>query len=78
MNILDHYSKLLGSYLLEKKTSEEIIINLNDFISHYGTPSIVQWDNGLEFKNKQYKIFCEKKKLKLFILNLVIPKLMGL
>ena len=31
--------------------------------------SIVQSDNGLEFKNKQYKIFCEKKKLKLFILN---------
>ena len=61
MNIVDHYSKILGSYLLEKKTSEEKIINLNDFISHYGIPFIAQSDNGLEFKNKNYKNFCEKK-----------------
>ena len=58
LDIIDHHSKLCGSYLLETKSSEEVIINLNDFISHYGSPKIIQSDNGKEFSNTLFNDYC--------------------
>ena len=39
----------------ETKKEEEVIINLNDFISHFGPPENLQCDNGPEFINEKFK-----------------------
>ena len=56
LNIIDHYSKLVGSYLLKHKYANEVLVKINDFIGHYGTPKILQTDHGKEFDNCCRKI----------------------
>ena len=63
LNVIDHYSKFCSSYLLESKKAEEIIICLNDFISHFGSPKHFQCDNGGEFKNDKFEDFCHSHKI---------------
>jgi hypothetical protein len=46
INIIDHYTKLVGSYLLVKKTAVNVLNCINNFISIYGEPNIIQCDNG--------------------------------
>ena len=41
LNIIDHYSKLVGSYLLKNKSANEVLLKINDFIGHYGSPKIL-------------------------------------
>ena len=65
-NIIDHYTKICGSYLLENKKSDSILIALNDFISRYGYPTIIQSDNGKEFRNIKLQEFCEINNIKLY------------
>ena len=65
MNIIDHYSKLVGSFLLEKKTAQNVLYAINEFISLYGEPNILQCDNGKEFNNKILTEYCENKNIKL-------------
>ena len=36
LNIIDHYSKLVGSYLLKNKSGKDVLFKINDFIGHYG------------------------------------------
>ena len=59
MNIIDHYSKLVGSYLVRKKTAKEILNHINNFISLYGEPGILQCDHGKEFDNNELKEYCK-------------------
>ena len=59
LNIIDHYSKLVGSYLLKNKNANEVLIKINDFISHYETPKILQADHCKEFDNKLLKEYCK-------------------
>ena len=65
MNIIDHYSKLVGSYLVRKKTAKEILNHINNFISLYGEPGILQCDHGKEFDNNELKEYCKCKNIKL-------------
>ena len=65
LNIIDHHSKLCGSYLLETKNAEEIYKNLCDFISHYGPPKLLQCDNGKEFSNSLINQLCNELNIKL-------------
>lgn len=65
-NIIDHYTKICGSYLLENKESDSILIKLNDFISHNGYSTIIQSDNGKEFHNKKIQEFCDNNNIKLY------------
>lgn len=58
-NIIDHYSKLTGSYLLENKEAQTVLNCLNNFISIYGPPDAIQSDNGLEFSNKLITNYCK-------------------
>ena len=58
LSIIDHHSKLCGSYLLETKSAEELYKNLCEFISHYGPPKLLQCDNGKEFYNYLINQFC--------------------
>ena len=62
-NIIYHYSKLLGSFILEK-TTKNVLYGINEFISLYGKPSNVRCDNGKEFKNKLLNNYCENHRIK--------------
>jgi len=48
--IRDHFSKFSAAYRLETKESESVDIQLGGFIGIIGIPSILQCDNGTEFK----------------------------
>ena len=65
LNTIDHYSKLVGSYLLQKKTAKDVLFKINDFICHYGQPGILQCDHGKEFDNKSLKEYCQDKDINL-------------
>ena len=77
LNIIDHYSKLTGSYLLVKKEANEVLNALNNFISIYGSPSSLQCDNGLEFKNKKIKEFCLQNNINLIFSSVRHPSTNG-
>ena len=62
-DIIDHHSKLCGSYLLETKESNEIVLCLNDFILHNGNPKIIQCDNGMEFCSSNFNEYCDEKNI---------------
>ena len=57
LNIIDNYSKLVGSYLLVNKTAINVLNCFNNFISIYGEPNILHCDNGREYKNQFLKIY---------------------
>ena len=65
MNIIDHYSKLVGSYILENKNSKNVLYGIHNFISLYGEPKILQSDNGREFSNKYLDKYCKDKNITL-------------
>ncbi len=51
-NIQDHFSKFCWLRPLKDKTASEVSKVLNEIISIFGAPIILQSDNGREFKNK--------------------------
>src|SRR5436309_11159865 len=59
MHIKDHFSKFTQLYPLEGKTSGEVAMRMSEWIRAFGVPTIVQADNGKEFKGV----------LKLFLLS---------
>ncbi len=65
LNIIDHYSKLVGSYLLKNKNANEVLMKINDFIGHYGTPKILQADHGKEFNNKILQDYCKNNNIQM-------------
>ena len=65
LNIIDHFSKYTGCYLLENKTSKEVLYAINDFISKNGNPCILQCDNGREFSNKLLKKYCNDNNIQI-------------
>jgi hypothetical protein len=64
-NIIDHFSKYLGFYLIENKTSKEVLYCLKDFIIKHGKCDILQCDNGREFSNNIINNYCTEKDIKL-------------
>ena len=64
-NIVDHFSKYLGSYLIENKTAKEVLYCLNDFIIKHGKCDILQCDNGREFSINLIINYCSEKDIKL-------------
>lgn len=64
-NIVDHFSKYLGTYLIENKTAKEVLYCLNDFIIKHGKCDIFQCDNGREFSNNIINNYCTEKDIKL-------------
>ena len=56
---------MIGSYLLKNKTANYVLIKINDFINHYGTPKILQADHGKEFDNKFLKEYCKTNNIQL-------------
>ena len=50
MHVKDHLSKFTQLYPLQGKSSAEVAIRMSEWIGVFGVPSIVQADNGREFK----------------------------
>src|SRR5437667_1177534 len=50
MHIKDHFSKFTQLYPLQGKTSGEVAMRISEWIEAFEVPTIVQADNGKEFK----------------------------
>src|SRR3954454_8368340 len=50
MHVKDHFSKFTQLYPLQGKSSTEVAIRMSEWIGAFRVPSIVQADNGREFK----------------------------
>ena len=50
MHIKDHFSKFTQLYPLQSKASGEVAMRMSEWIGVFGVPTIVQADNGKEFK----------------------------
>ena len=77
LNIIDHYSKLVGSYLLVNKTAISVLNYINNFISIYGVPNILQCDNDLEYINHFLKDYCNNKNINLIYSGIKHPTTNG-
>ena len=77
LNIIDHYSKLVGSFLLYTKTSKEVLTKINDFICLNGEPKILQCDHGKEFDNSNLKNYCKEKNIDLIFSGVRHPTTNG-
>ena len=74
LNIIDHFSRMAGSYLLKSKNSYNILNYIKDFLEQYGIPKSVGSDNGREFKNKLIMDFMT---LNIYTFYLIDPILKG-
>ena len=78
INIIDHYSKLIDSYLLNKKEAKEVLNHINNFISRNGEPSILQCDQGKKFENNLLKIYCKDRNINLLCSGVRHPMTNGM
>ena len=59
LDIIDHFSKWMSSYLLKNKSADLVLDKIKSFIRSNGTCDIFQTDNGKEFNNQILKIYLE-------------------
>ena len=64
--IIDHFSKFAKTYLLKSKESSEVLKYIKLYITEFGSPHIIQSDNGGEFTAKIIKNYLKEQKI-LFI-----------
>ena len=64
LDIIDHYSKWLSSYLLKNKSSELLVSKIKVFFRDNGPCEIFQTDKGKEFNNIILKTFLENHNVK--------------
>src|SRR5436309_8367592 len=50
MHLKDHFSKFTQLYSLQAKSSAEVAMRISEWIGTFGLPTIIQADNGKEFK----------------------------
>ena len=65
LDLIDHLSKYIYSYLLINKAMEIVVSKIKLFILSFGKCKIFQTDNGLEFKNKELIVFLSNEGIKL-------------
>ena len=53
LDIIDHFSKILGCYLLKDKTMTLVGSKIKYHLFNYGKYKSFQWDNGAEFKKRE-------------------------
>ena len=64
LDIIDHFSKWLNSYLLRNKTADLVVSKIKMFFRDNGPCTIFQTDNGKEFNNIILKTFLENNNVK--------------
>ena len=65
------------SFLLIRKTGNNIVDSLKKFIDLYGAPNEFSSDNGREFVNKEVQSFCFNKNINIIKGRLYNPKNQG-
>lgn len=65
IDIIDHFSKWYGGYLLKTKSAEEVLKKIDFYIENFGKPKILQVDNGTEFSNNLLDSYCIENGIKL-------------
>ena len=63
IDIIDYYSKYLGSYPIIQNNAVNVLTAVKEFCFFVGFPKIIQTDNGLEYDNNIFKEFCNKYKI---------------
>ena len=64
LHITDHFSKFTWLYPLHSKETEEVVEVLEKQFYLFSFPTILQSDNGREFKSKKMAEFCKVHKIK--------------
>ena len=64
LHITDHSSKFTWLYPLHSKETEEVVEALEKQFCLFSFPTILQSDNGREFKSKKMAEFCKVHKIK--------------
>ena len=77
LDIIDHFSKWLFSYLLTDKTMMLVVSKIKLYIMNYGKCKILQTDNGKEFKNSELKTFLENEGIKQVFSRIYHPQSNG-
>ena len=77
VDIIDHFSKFLWSYPLEKNDAKSILTVLKQFIFSFSKPEILQSDNGREYKNDIISTFCTENNIKQFFSSPYRPSTNG-
>lgn len=60
MTVIDSYSRYTIFYPLKTKRAEEVVHNLRNYTTVFGTPKAVCCDNGGEFRAGVFKEFCRR------------------
>ena len=58
VRIIDHFSKWIWSYEIKEKTAHDCLLCLMHYVYPFGCPKKLHTDNGKEFKNIHFDIFC--------------------
>ena len=64
-NMIDHFKKWYGGYLLKNKTANEILGKIDIYFKNFGLPKILQVDNGGEFSNHFLEAYCDNNNVKI-------------
>jgi len=64
LNVIDLYSKKAWAVPIKTKAAEEIVRGLREIFEKDGPPSILQSDNGSEFKNQVLDTFLKSRNVK--------------
>ena len=65
LNIVDHFSKFVNSYLLTHKTKNNILDCFKYFFEDYGEPIEIGFDNGREFVNNAVSTYLRERNIKI-------------
>ena len=63
LDVIDHFSKFLYSYLLKDKSMESVLSKIKIHFFNHGKCKFFQTDNGSEFKNRELKIYLENENI---------------
>jgi len=63
IDIFDHFNKYLRSFPISNNNAQNYLNYLKEFCILKGIPKILQTDNGAEYKNNLFNIFCEKSNI---------------
>lgn len=65
INLVDCFSRYCFTKPVKEKSAEEVLKFLTETFETYGYPSILQTDNGKEFKNSLVANFCSANKIRM-------------
>ena len=65
LTVIDMFSKFAASRIIRDKSSGRVLKALENITKEIGYPKEILSDNGLEFKNKEIKDWCQKNNIEI-------------